>query len=124
KQVSKLDYGYLSEHQHMVRELPPTTEVPMVNGLCAEASKLAHGALQSGTAKPVTCAWPEIEMRRQDWITQKLKNTRIFDRGKNLLEPREQSQRTAEPSAEQIGRPYDKLRMPTFYLNDEQVHAI
>src|SRR5262249_34003023 len=33
-------------------------------------------------------------------------------------------ERKGELAAEQVGKPYDKLRMPTFYLNDEQVHAI
>ena len=57
---------------------------------------------------------------RQSWITQKLKNTRIFDRGQMLKEPDPKS----DDANLKVGRPYDKLKMPTFYLTDEQVHAI
>src|SRR5262249_55414695 len=65
-------------------------------------------------SQPVEVGWPEVEHHRNEWITQKVKNSRIYDRGKALLEPTKDS----------VGSPYDKLKMPTFYLNDEQVHAI
>jgi mono/diheme cytochrome c family protein len=116
KQVSKLDFGYLSEHS--MGELPPTSQVLIVNGLSADAVKLAHE--KDVSTDSVTVAWPVVKHLRQDWVAQKLKNTRIFDRGQVLKEP--------DPKGEddnlKVGRPYDKLKMPTFYLNDEQVHAI
>src|SRR5439155_796190 len=65
----------------------------------------------------VEVAWPHVEHARSSWITQKLKNTRVFDRGKTLLDP---NLRLEDPT----GKPYDKLKMPTFYLNDAEVDAI
>src|SRR5262245_33822570 len=55
KQITKLDFGYLSEHQHQIRELPPKIEIPMVNGLAAEAVKIAHVGIEwdKGVAKDV-----------------------------------------------------------------------
>jgi cytochrome c2 len=88
----------------------------MVNGLSPEAAKLVHDASQKKVAQPVEVAWPHVGHNRVDWITQKLANTRVYDRGKALLEP--------DPSKDDPGKPYDKLRMPTFYLNDEQVQSI
>lgn len=118
KQVSKLDYGYLDPHK--ADELPAAKPIPMVNGLCGEASKLAHEQLTGSVAKPVDAAWPIVEHDRASWITLKLKNTRVYDRAKALLDP--------NPSADDVlvklGKPYDKLKMPTFYLNDTQVHQI
>jgi hypothetical protein len=31
-------------------------------------------------------AWPNVEHRRNDWLQYKLKNTRIYDRGKEMLD--------------------------------------
>lgn len=112
KSVDKLDFGYLDHHKRSL--LPEIASVPMVNGLSAAAANLAHGELPPNVAAPVEVAWPEVEHLRQSWIHQKLLNSRAFDRGKALL----------NPSDESVGSPYDKLKMPTFYLNEEQVHAI
>ena len=96
----------------------------MVNGLSAEASKLAHGrstiAHDGKVAEPVERrAGRTSSTRATSWITQKLKNTRVYDRGKVLLEPdAEADDRSGR------GKPYDKLKMPTFYLNDREVDAI
>jgi hypothetical protein len=116
KQVSKLDFGYLSEHS--MGDLPPTSQLNIVNGLCPQNVNLAHD--KDVTSDTETVSWPVVKHLRQDWITQKLKNTRIFDRGQNLKEPDPKS----DDQNLQVGRPYDKLKMPTFYLSDEQVHAI
>ena len=121
KAISQLAYEYLDAHK--VEGLPPTKPVMMVNGLSEEASKLAWapmGDFGGAIAKAVNAAWPELEHTRPSWITQKLKNTRVFDRGKSLLDP--------DPKSDDVllrsGRPLDKLKMPTFYLTDEQVHQI
>src|SRR5206468_2609369 len=74
-------------------------------------------------SQDVQVAWPHIDHTRQSWLEHKLLNTRIYDRGKNLIEPVREIQ-DGKPVITWHGRPYDKLRMPTFYLNDEQVHAI
>ncbi len=120
KQVSKLDFGYLSEHAET--ELPPVSRVKIVNGLSADAVNLAHGDFDASKpiAEPIPVAWPSVQHLRQAWITQKLQSTRIYDRGQFLKEP--------DPSSDdpnlKVGKPYDKLKMPTFYLSDDQVHAL
>jgi cytochrome c551/c552 len=126
KSVDKLDFAYLDHHK--AESLPASYSVPMVNGLSEQAANLVHTAGFTGDAKEkvahnVSVAWPHVGHSREEWITQKLSNTRIYDRGKNLLEPRPASQRTAG-AVEDMGKPYDKLRMPTFYLSDKQVAAI
>jgi cytochrome c551/c552 len=120
KGVDKLDYGYLDPHK--VEFLPDQRPIPMVNGLSSQASHLAWEESRGNEpiAKPVEAAWPELEHLRTSWITQKLKNTRIYDRGRELLEPNPKSDDVLLKS----GKPYDKLRMPTFYLDDDQVRAI
>ncbi|HVT88720.1 MAG TPA: c-type cytochrome [Tepidisphaeraceae bacterium] len=113
KGVDKLDYGYLDPHK---REwLPPVSKVSMVNGFSTAAANLIHEKIEGKpVSKELEVAWPEIEHTRQSWISQKVNNSRIFDRDKSLL----------EPTRDNVGAPYDKLKMPTFYLNEEQVHAI
>src|SRR5262249_9317314 len=125
KGVDKLDFGYLDPHK--VHGLPEKTAVPMVNGLCAKAATLtgagwqSEGGGESGkVAEPVDVGWPHVQHSRRSWITKKLKNTRVYDRGKVLLDP--------DPKSEDLllktGKPYDKLKMPTFYLGDKEVDAI
>src|SRR5207245_7018938 len=74
-------------------------------------------------SKDVQVAWPHIDHTRQSCLEHKLKNTRVYDRGKNLIEP-VRAIEDGKPVVTWHGKPYDKLRMPTFYLNEEQVHAL
>jgi cytochrome c551/c552 len=141
KQVSKLDFGFLDEHKR--HELPARLKIPMVNGESpAAVSKIADvvGKRDWATALAanVEAAWPIVEKERADWLVQKLLNTRIYDRGRNSLEPVRKITSDGKPvldkdgdpvldemaGLEMRGKPYDKLKMPTFYLNDEEVHAI
>ncbi|HEV8379494.1 MAG TPA: cytochrome c, partial [Tepidisphaeraceae bacterium] len=127
KSVDKLDYGYLTHHK--IPELPREgMRVPMVNGLSVAALTQITEALNGKKwdetlSKDVQVAWPHIDHTRQSWLEHKLKNTRIYDRGKNLIEPVREI-KDGKPEITWHGKPYDKLRMPTFYLNDEQVHAL
>jgi mono/diheme cytochrome c family protein/cytochrome c len=127
KSVDKLDYGYLTHHK--IPELPAEgARLPMVNGLSVSAVTQITDALNNKKwderlSKDVQVAWPHIDHTRQSWLEHKLKNTRIYDRGKNLIDPVREIQ-DGKPVITSHGKPYDKLRMPTFYLNDEQVHAL
>ncbi len=115
KALSQIAFDFLD--QHKIESMPKAQHVaiPMVNGLSADVAELTgQPAIAPGTAKPVEVAWPHVEHSRTAWLTQKLKNTRIYDRGKVLLEPREGD----------AGKPYDKLKMPTFYFTDREVDAI
>lgn len=125
KGLDKLDFAYLDAHK--AHSLPDTHPIPMVNGLSEQAAVLAHsGAIKpdasAKVAEVVNVGWPHVGHSREDWITQKLHNTRIYDRGKNLLDP--SSKKREDGQLENPGRPYDKLRMPTFYLSDRQIAAI
>jgi cytochrome c551/c552 len=139
KGIDKLDFGYLDHHK--LAGLPPTSKIPMVNGLSAKSTHLLDPRAQAGEtasadphgvagtplngrmAHDFEVAWPHVGHNRVDWITQKLKNSRAYDRGKALLEP-DPGARTENGRLRSPGKPYDKLKMPTFYLNDEQVQAI
>ena len=71
--------------------------------------------------------WEHINGERRPWLYHKLHNTRVFDRGKYP-----QTAQTADPNAEDFdleaaiaqGKPYDKLKMPKFFLSDDQVEAL
>ena len=141
KQVSKLDFGFLDEHK--VHSLPGKPAIPMVNGISAAAvTKIASIAnvknWKSPIAQNVEVGWPEIEHERTAWLTHKLLNSRIYDRGKNSLDPVRKLDSEGKPvldrdgnpvldemaGIELRGKPIDKLKMPTFYLSEEQAHAI
>jgi mono/diheme cytochrome c family protein len=138
KQVNKLAYEFLDPHKvHELEHDNPTLAIPMANGLTAQATAVGLGFDQKKFAEPVSEAvhvgWPEVEHSRDAWIEQKLKNTRVYDRGRNLLEPARKTEggkpivdKDGYPVLElsDRGRPYDKLKMPTFYFNDRQVHAL
>jgi mono/diheme cytochrome c family protein/plastocyanin len=117
KGIDKLDFGYLDHHK--VESLPPTHTLSMVNGVSEKAALLTSPEYRANfadgkIAAPVEVAWPHVDHSRPSWLTQKLKNTRVYDRGKVLLEPT-----SGDP-----GKPYDKLKMPTFYLSDREVDSI
>ncbi len=135
KGIDKLDFGYLDHHK--LAGLPATSKIPMVNGLSARSTHLldpqldAHatasadphaGGSIGGMSRDLEVGWPHIGHNRVDWITHKLRNTRVYDRGKVLLEP--ETKKRENGLLESPGKPYDKLKMPTFFLNEEQVHAL
>lgn len=136
KGIDKLDFGYLDHHK--LAALPTKTKIPMVNGLSPQATLLldphfgtgatassdphAGTQLPPGMSRDIEVAWPHVGHNRVDWITRKLTNTRVYDRGKVLLEPG--SKRRPNGMLEVSGKPYEKLKMPTFYLNQNQADAI
>ncbi len=132
KLVSKLDFGYVDPHK---AENLPEQKLMMVNGLSAHAGAMTHPMKgQDWTqpmAAPVTVAWPEVHHTRESWLTQKLRNTRIWDRGKALLDPtrlyengKMMTDAAGFPMIKDSGKPYDKVKMPTFYLSDREINAI
>lgn len=139
KGIDKLDYGYVSHHK--VEELSATqgkvAKVPLVNSFSVDATTRLVDAVNkrqwdAHLSEPISAAWPHIGHTRSDWLTYKLKNSRIYDRGKNLLDPARKVDpngkpaldESGDPILERDGKPYDKLRMPTFFFNQEQVEAL
>ncbi len=152
KGLDKLDFGYL-EHEKVakLRVEHPKMAIPMVNGLSDRAGGLLSGKAFSAKAEAVSAkaqaatqavasvgevsapgdgatqlsqtvevGWPHVEHSRTGWLTQKLENTRVYDRGRSLLEPNGK----ADDAVAKSGKPYDKLKMPTFYLSQKEVDAI
>ncbi len=56
----------------------------------------------------------QIPESRIGWLANKLRNPRIYDRGRVQL----------DPQSGQPGQPYVKLRMPQFFWNDDQIEAL
>ncbi|MGA2496481.1 MAG: c-type cytochrome [Tepidisphaeraceae bacterium] len=56
----------------------------------------------------------QIPESRTGWLTHKLRNPRIYDRGRVLL----------DPGPGRTGQPYAKLRMPQFFWRDDQIEAL
>ena len=139
KAITKLDFAFLDHHhvEHLSsHEESAKSEIPLVNGISADAVKQVTEHLNGKKwnepiAQEAAVAWPHVDHSRDSWLVQKLKNTRVYDRGKNLLEPKRRMKdghpvldENGNPIVEEQGKPYDKLRMPTFYFTDDQVHAI
>jgi cbb3-type cytochrome oxidase cytochrome c subunit len=130
KMVTRLAYEFLDPHKtHDLSERGVHASIPMVNALTAEATQIGSTTAAGGKGAPsvaqvVKVGWPELEHTRDSWLTQKLLNTRIYDRGKNLLEPAKSTNPDASLPLDARGRPYDKLKMPTFYLNERQAQAV
>lgn len=107
KGVDKLDFGYLDPHK--VQSLPTTASINVIDGTSAQAANLAHQNLAGeNTGRVAEVPWPRLQNTRQSWLTQKLKNPRIYDRGRTLLDE----------------KPYEKLKMPLFNLTDQQIQDI
>src|ERR1019366_4200480 len=119
KQVGMLAFGYLEPEKIEEHEVKDVMAVPMVNALSEKSCALLTDTSDS-MSRPVDLAWPEVHDTRTSWIQQKLQNTRVWDRGQALLDP----DPTSDNLDIRLGKPYDKLRMPTFYLNDDQVHDL
>src|SRR5688500_8672575 len=140
KAITKLDFAFLDHHhvEHLSEhDDSAKSEIPLVNGVSEQAVKQVIDHVNGKKwAEPVTqevaVAWPHVDHTRDSWLMQKLKNTRVYDRGKNLLEPRRKLDKDHKPVVDEQGnpvvefqgKPYDKLRMPTFYFTDEQVQAL
>ena len=104
KHVDTLDFGNLAHHE--TARMPATIALPNINGLSAGMANLVHDPGDTPPPPEATVGWPSVERSRAGWLTQKLNNPRVFDRG-----------RPAD-------RFIDKLKMPAFYLPEEDVDAI
>ncbi|MFI5380804.1 MAG: c-type cytochrome [Tepidisphaerales bacterium] len=56
----------------------------------------------------------QIPESRIGWLTNKLRNPRIYDRGRVQF----------DPGPGQAGQPYAKLRMPRFFWSEDQIEAL
>ncbi|MCE9591810.1 MAG: c-type cytochrome [Planctomycetes bacterium] len=133
KDPHKLDFGYF-DHAYTA-ERKNRIEVWKVahEGLASDAPHVNYHSAEAPEGKPaelrkVAIQWEEMDLERRPWLYNKLHNTRIYDRGRKLFDS---TQDTPEKVAEAVkagsidlGRPYDKIKMPKFFLADDQVKAL
>ncbi len=120
KDPHKLDFGYFDQTFERQREKPITVWKVSHEGLSQDATQItpvpdtAHPGASHTAQRDV--AWEHMALERRPWLYHKLHNTRVYDRGRQSLE--------GDLASLNPGRPYDKLKMPKFFLKDEQVHAL
>ncbi len=120
KDPHKLDFGYFDRVFDDLRAKPQQVWRVRHEGLEADAPQIRY---DSNRVYKATIAWEQLhEMERRPWAYHKLHNTRVYDRGRTMLQGklvREGDQRRFD-----VGKPYDKLKMPKFFLTDNQVRAL
>lgn len=121
KDPHKLDFGYFDHAFDSDREKPITVWKVAHEGLEADAPQTAAS---SPKLAPVTLRWERMELERRPWLYHKLHNTRVYDRGRTTFEGRLGSGGEFDVATADVGKPYDKLKMPKFFLTDEQVRAL
>ncbi|MEX2215461.1 MAG: hypothetical protein WD768_15110 [Phycisphaeraceae bacterium] len=138
KDPHKLDFGYYEGAEKSRRQIPAHVWKAANEGLSADAAHLTATITEGGktvvnpklTERALT--WEHIHEDRRAWLTQKLHNTRVFDRGKYVIN---EALAALEPAALPTGevvenlrrgidKSYDKLKMPKFFLTDEQAQSI
>ena len=124
KDPHKIDfayYGHAFERQR--RQAFPITRVKH-EGLEASAPQITH---ESDQFEHDEFAWEHISDDRRSWLYYKLHNPRTYDRGKfPVFQETDAAGDNAIdiPLAIEQGRPYDKLKMPKFFLTDGQVQSL
>jgi cytochrome c2 len=140
KDAHKLDFGYFEHAESRRRREPATVWKVDHEGLGADAAKITHESDRGGDPKiePRQVAWEEIDEYRRPWATFKLHNTRIYDRGRYVVPDmvaeldvatwKKANQGTKNAAREimdvGIDKAYDKLKMPKFFLTDDDAQAI
>lgn len=133
KDPHKIDFGYF-DHVHN-RTRPPTEGLWKVDheGLAGNA---AHITQDSAKAEGPSLhrrqlQWEHLHhQERRPWLYLKLHNPRIYDRGRTTLnaivkaEEPDEAEAGVQQEQLNIGRPYDKLKMPKFFLRDQQVRNL
>jgi len=132
KDPHKLDFGYFHEAYAKIREKPLKVYKTDHEGLEAGAAKITPRS--RGEIAERELAWEHIGDARRPWLYHKLHNTRVYDRGKY---PHTYDGRPVVTDDGRLAvdlpylsnyfaesKPYDRLKMPKFYLRDAQVHAL
>ncbi len=139
KDPHKLDYGYYEHAEERRRREPTKVWKVLHEGLAADAAKVTpfagEGERQHHPQLELrTVAWEHIHGDRREWATHKLHNTRVYDRGKYVMTDAvatldskglaDESLNLRQAIDKGIDRAYDKLKMPKFFLTDEEAQAI
>lgn len=131
KDPHKLDFGYFDHAFDAQREKPQAVWKVAHEGLAADAPQITYHDAQGKDAKIrlKELSWEHMALERRPWLYNKLHNTRVYDRGRESLESpfptvdaAVAAMKKGEPDT--VGKPYDKLKMPKFFLKDEEVRSI
>ncbi|MEX0774386.1 MAG: hypothetical protein WD042_01605 [Phycisphaeraceae bacterium] len=134
KDPHKLDFGYFDHTFDKNREKPISVWKVSHEGLAEDAVRLdplrlprlsgADGPEKTTTTSPIAIQWEIMDLERRPWLYHKLHNTRVYDRGRSEFDGRLVTDAAGKVIDLDPGRPYDKLKMPKFFLTDEQVRAL
>jgi len=118
KDPHKLDFGHYQHAFDRLRTQPWDLHRVRGHGLAADAPNVSHDNRDS--VEKLKVDWEQIENERRPWLYHKLHNSRVYDRARTsfdggAIKPDERID---------VGRPYDKLKMPRFYLTDRQVRSL
>lgn len=117
KDPHKLDFGYFDHAFDKQREEPVALTRVAHEGLTADATKITADSDRIQTIDRI--GWETMELTNRPWLYNKLHNPRVYDRMRTTLDGE-----IGEDGQIDIGRPYDKLKMPKFFMTDKQAKAL
>ena len=122
KDPHMLDFGYFDHAFDKHREAPTTVWKVDHEGVAEDAPQITRTSLAT---HQVALDWEHLASQdRRPWLYHKLHNPRVYDRGRTAFEGYLGADRQFNVDDSNVGKPYDKLKMPKFFLNDSQVDAI
>ncbi len=122
KDPHKLDFGYFDHAFDSHREQPTDVWKVAHEGLASDAPSVTH---RHAKAQKVTLGWESMgALDRRAWLYHKLHNPRVYDRGRTAFDGHIGAGGGFDVDQADVGKPYDKLKMPKFFLTDDQVEAL
>ena len=127
KNPHKLAFEYFDHPFDKIRKKPIAVWKTKQWGLTADAVQIKP---DDDRIHQETIHWEHMDTERRPWLYNKLFNTRLFDRGRTTLDGRLRDphrfaiDRQDPKVGDHLGKPYDKLKMPMFFLPDDQVQAL
>jgi len=122
KDPHKLDFGYFDHAFDAQREKPISIWKVDHEGVTANAPQVDH---QNEAIQQQSLTWETMEgANRRPWLYHKLHNPRVYDRGRTAFEGSLAADGSFDVETSSLGRPYDKLKMPKFFLTDDQARAL
>ncbi len=116
KDPHKIDFGYFDHAFDKQRTKPLSIQKVDHEGLQADAPQITAN---SDKIHEILVQWEHLPAARRPWLYQKLHNPRLFDRGRTSYDGKQDEQGKLD-----VGRPYDKLKMPKFFLKDREADAL
>ncbi len=128
KDPHKLDFGYFDHAFDPQRRQPLSVWKVGHEGLDAGAPQIGQMIYDVETASDAThkvlLAWEHMDLERRPFLYHKLHNPRVYDRGRFPQLAADDDPVGETQTSIDVGRPYDKLKMPKFFLTDQQVRAL